>query len=405
MYRQVPPDISRFSVTGINYRKSDASTRGRFAINNEKYSEVIFSAHDYNIYSFFILSTCNRTEIYGFTEDIVKLQSLLCSSTDGTAEEFEENCYSKHGIKAIEHLFDVASGLDSQVLGDYEIVGQLKQAVNFSKKAGFVDSYLERMVNEVLQACRDIRANTSFSGGTVSVSFAAVQYAKNYFGNVNPSILLIGTGKIGKNTCQNIVSNLPGSRVVLMNRTAGKAASLAQKFSMQYETIENMQAAISRADLVLVATNALQPIILPEHFNIPTTRLIIDLSVPCNVAVETGSIPGISLVNVDQLGRVKDETLLRRSAEIPVVKSIITGHVNAYLDWYEMRKHVPVLRVVKDHLQKIQSGMTPGSYVDENTSGEKIQKVINGMAVKMRTQNIRGCHYLEAMNDFIAASN
>ncbi|HMJ46789.1 MAG TPA: glutamyl-tRNA reductase [Ferruginibacter sp.] len=409
MDKQHVPDISNFFITGISYRKSDAFTRGRFAVNAERYKDIIHAATQYKIHSFFVLSTCNRTEIYGFTDDVHLLKALLCSVTEGSAGEFNELCYTKTGEEAMEHLFNVASGLDSQVLGDYEIVGQLKNAVKFSKTAGFIDVYMERMVNEVLQASRNIRTNTSFSGGSVSISFAAVQFAKNYYRSSIPSILLVGTGKMGRNTCKNIVDHFPGSPVVLINRTPSKAESLALEYSLRHEVLENLYSAIAGADIILVATDSGKPFIFPGHFEKTHSRLIIDLSVPCNVDPSVGDLPGILLVNVDELSRVKDETLLNRAAEIPKVKAIISAHIKSYLEWYEMRKHVPVLRKVKNHLLKIQSGMLPEDigYTEilHNGSDERIQKVISGMAIKMRTQNSCGCHYIEAVNDFIAVSN
>jgi len=413
MYKQHPPNISNFFITGINYKKTDAYIRGRFAINTDKYQSIISSGHQYNVSSFFVLSTCNRTEIYGFTPDVEQLKVLLCEEADGSPDEFSNLSYTKCGLDAMKHLFDVAAGLDSQVLGDYEIVGQIKQAVKFSKKQGFIDPYLERMINEVLQASRKIRSNTSFSSGTVSVSFAAVQFAKAYFNdNVIPKILLVGTGKIGRNACKNIVDCLPGSPVVLMNRTHGKAEILAAEFSLGYDYMENLQQCIDNADIILIATNADQPLIRTEHFKNNSSKLIIDLSVPCNVEPAVGDIPGLLLVNVDDLSKVKDETLQMRATEIPKVKAIIGDHIASFLDWYEMRKHVPVLQAVKDQLLKMQSGRVPHDTLvstiklpPDNRSEENIQKVINGMAVKMRTQNNRGCHYIEAMNDFIAVSS
>ncbi len=122
-------DIAHFFVAGINYKKTDAALRGQFAVNNEQYAAILALAPSFGLHELFILSTCNRTEIYAFSDDAHRLISLLCTQTTGTAAAFEEMAYIKNGAAAIEHLFDVAAGLDSQILGDYEIVGQLKLAV------------------------------------------------------------------------------------------------------------------------------------------------------------------------------------------------------------------------------------------------------------------------------------
>ncbi|MBC7627451.1 MAG: glutamyl-tRNA reductase, partial [Ferruginibacter sp.] len=138
MPAQQHTDISTFFIAGINYKKSDAIIRGQYAINPDQYTALLAEAPQYGIKELFILSTCNRTEIYGFAQSAQELCELLCSQTQGSLENFTSLAYIKNGRKAIEHLFDVAAGLDSQILGDYEIIGQIKKAFKFSKEQGFV---------------------------------------------------------------------------------------------------------------------------------------------------------------------------------------------------------------------------------------------------------------------------
>ena len=413
MERQHTKTISSFFIAGINYKKSDASIRGKFAVSNEQYAAIISSASNFGISELIVLSTCNRTEIYGFAENPFQLCELLCSQTEGLAEDFLSIAYIKNGVEAIDHLFNVSGGLDSQILGDYEIVGQIKLAAKFSKEHNCLGPYLERLINGVLQSSKKIRTNTGLSGGTVSVSFAAVQFIKAQVPEISgKKILLLGTGKIGSNTCKNLVDYLPGASVTLINRTKEKAALLAAEFGLKYDCIENITACISEADIILVATNATEPVILKEHvLHNNKNKLIIDLSVPCNVAADVISMKSITLINVDELSRIKDETLKRRATEIPKVKMIIAEHVNEFLEWHEMRRHVPVLKEVKNQLLKMQTDKTiyslnvlPGNINEMSASEERIQKVINGMALKMRTENQRGCIYIEALNDFIAGA-
>ncbi|MES1226894.1 MAG: glutamyl-tRNA reductase, partial [Bacteroidota bacterium] len=167
-------DISRFFAAGINYKKTDASRRGLFAINNDQYRIILQKAAETGARELFILSTCNRTEVYGFAENVDQLIQLICNETAGNIEEFKQLAYIKKGVEAVDHLFHVGAGLDSQILGDYEIVGQLKNAVNLSKENGFIQAFSDRLVNAVLQSSKEIKNQTALSGGTVSVSFAAV---------------------------------------------------------------------------------------------------------------------------------------------------------------------------------------------------------------------------------------
>ena len=413
MFKERTTDISSFFIAGINYKKTDAAIRGQFSISSDQYQQIISMAPQYGITQFFVLSTCNRTEIYGFAEEASQLSKLLCTQTQGSYQSFAESCYSKAGVNAVEHLFNVAAGLDSQILGDYEIVGQIKQAVKFSKEHCFLGSYLERLVNEVLQASKKIRTTTALSGGTVSVSFAAVQFVKQHYKEVSDKkILLLGTGKIGSNTCKNIVDYLPGASVTLINRTPEKASTLAKQYSLLFSSMENIQQCINEADIIMVATNAEEPIIKKSHFKNNSKKIIIDLSVPCNVAADVKELKNIILVNVDELGKIKDETLLKRTAEIPKVKNIIAEHIDAFMQWHQMRKHVPVLKAVKTQLKKMQYASIENPSLPalvanmcDKAAEEKIQKVINGMAVKMRSQNQHGCHYIEAMNDFITTAS
>lgn len=402
-------DISNFFAAGINYKKTDALVRGDYAINNEQYAAVLEKAGAAGITELFILSTCNRTEIYGFAERPSILIELLCSQTLGSIETFTKMAYVWEGIEAINHLFNVGAGLDSQILGDYEIVGQLKQAVKFSKEHGFIGAYLERMINGVLQTSKAIKTNTNLSGGTVSVSFAAIQYIRETIANYSSKkILLIGTGKIGRNTCKNLVDYLDTKNITLVNRTVAKAEELATELGLSFAPVEALDEQVQQADIILVATNSVEPIILKEHLLDSAAKLIIDLSVPYNVEEDAQQLDHITLVNVDELSKIKDATLEKRKAEIPKVKAIITEHIQEFVEWNEMRKHVPVLKEVKSRLQAMNKCDLFIAYKSRQcnttttSAGEQIQKVINGMAVKMRTQNQPGCYYIEAINEFIA---
>src|SRR5690606_12791663 len=315
MHLSKTKQLSDFYVAGINYRKTDATLRGQFAINDDQYRAVISKATDYGINEFFILSTCNRTEIYGFAADVKQLVSLLCSETKSGIELFYKSAYIKQGKQAVEHLFHVGAGLDSQVLGDYEIIGQIKNAAKFAKSHGFIGSSLERTINAVLQTSKTIKNNTQLSGGTVSVSFGAVQYIKQHVKDVkNKKILLVGIGKIGSNTCKNVVDYLQTRNVVLINRSVEKASKLATALGLQFAYINELGSAVAGADIILVATNSTTPIILKEHLENKGKKLIIDLSIPYNVEEQAHKLPDIHMVNVDELARLKDETLSQRTA-------------------------------------------------------------------------------------------
>lgn len=400
-------NISNFFAAGINYKKSDASIRGQYAINNEQYATILEKAAEVGLNELFILSTCNRTEIYGFAPCSYMLIDMLCSQTVGDAETFTKLAYIKSGDDAIEHLYGVAAGLDSQILGDYEIVGQLKTAVKFAKQNGFVGAFTERLINSVLQSSKLIKNHTELSGGTVSVSFAAIQYIRNKVANISSkNILLIGTGKIGRNTCKNVVDYLGTKKVTLVNRTLEKAAELATELHLQYAAIDTLPKQIEKADIILVATNSAEPVILKSHLEGQQDKLIIDLSIPYNVEQEAQELANVHLVNVDELSKYKDETLKKRMAEVPKAKAIISELLSEFTEWHDMRKHVPLLKAVKLKLKEIHANplfVTPKTLNCSKEAEAKIQRVINEMASKVKIQNQGGCHYIEAINNFITA--
>lgn len=399
-------DISKFCVAGVNYKKTDAVVRGRYAVNDGQYRQILSRAASYGVKELFVLSTCNRTEIYGFTEDVSTLIHLMCACTSGDEATFQSLAYIQNGTDAVQHLYYVAAGLDSQILGDYEIVGQIRQSVKFSRQHNLIGAHLDRLVNSVLQCSKVIRNTTSISSGTVSVSFAGVQYIKQQFPDFSKKkILLLGVGKIGRSTCKNLVDYLGTRNITLINRTPQKAAALAEELGLHAAGEDEMERYIQLSDVVIVATNASQPVLLRSHLLNSVCKLIIDLSIPYNVDTVVKELPGIQLINVDELSGFKDETLKKRGAEIPMAKSIINVHLKEFSEWCKMRKHLFVLKAVKSKLHEITSPSSPvpvpASVMPVTDPHEKIQKVIDMMALKMRRQNRQGCQYIEAINDFM----
>ena len=391
-------DMEHFFIAGINYKKTDASIRGQFAINPTQYESILQKATQSGIKELFILSTCNRTEIYGIAPKKEILIDLLCSETAGDVETFNKLAYVRNGIEAVRHLHFVGAGLDSQILGDYEIIGQLKQAFKFAKERNFIGSFIERLLNSVLQSSKSIKSNTELSSGTVSVSFATIQFLRNRVPHIeNKKIVLIGTGKIGKNTCKYLVTLANPKNITVINRTCETASELANSLGIQHAPIEVLQAKVDEADIVLVSTNAETPILTKQHISSNSPKVLIDLSIPNNIEPSLKDFSFITLVNVDELSKQTDETLNKRETEVPKAQEIINQHIADFSVWYEMRRHVPVLKAVKEKLMTIHSD----EIISENDA-VAIQKVIKNMAVKLRSNNTRGCHYIEAINDYIS---
>lgn len=401
-------DVNKFCVAGINYKLAGTELRGLFAINSKNYESLLTAAKSAGLGELFVLSTCNRTEIYGCNYNVHELIQLLCAHTLGNEEVFKQFAYIKRGQEAVEHLFYVGAGLDSQILGDYEIVGQLKCAVKFAKNHGFIDAFTERLVNAVLQSSKLIKNNTKLSGGTVSVSFAAVQYIRKHVKNIqDKKILLIGVGKIGRITCKNIVDYLHTTNVTLVNRSSEKSYELANELGLRYEEIENVDREIRTADIILLATNSNDTVICCSQLEGCTSKLIIDLSVPSNVESAARNLSHIEMINVDELSRLKDETLQKRKAEIPKAREIISILIADFYEWIEKRKQVSILKDLKLKLKEIHlhTIITDAELsTSEKVIDIQIQRVLNVTAGKLKEENQRGCQYITAINDFISAS-
>ncbi len=406
MHKKTQP-FQNFWVVGINYKKTDASVRGLFAVNPGQYDYLLSVAPDFGLNELFIVSTCNRTEIYGLADSSQQLIDLLTTLNVADAPIFADKSYKKNGQQAIEHLFHVAAGLDSQILGDFEILGQIKNAVKHAKSKGFIGAFTERLVNSVLQSTKSVKTNTQLSGGTVSVSFAAIQYIKQQVTKIgSKKIVLVGMGKIGKATCRNIVHYLDTRNITVINRTEETAVAIAEELNICAASFEQMATEVAAADIVIVSTNAPEPIILREHLSGCGAKTIIDLSVPCNVAADATHLAEVTFVNVDTLSKINDETLEMRRAEVPAALSIIQEHITEFREWYDMRKHVPVLKEVKSKLagMPIDALLLSSITIDKHQTcrEQTIQSVINVLATKMRKTNTIGCNYIAAINDYIA---
>lgn len=341
-----------FYAIGLSYKKADAEIRGHFSLDENSKQRLIEQAKEEGIEAILITSTCNRTEIYGFAEHPFQLIKLLCEHTHGTVEEFEKVAYVYKNKQAISHIFRVGTGLDSQILGDFEIISQLKVAFIRSKKLDMVNAFLERLVNSVIQASKKIKNETEISSGATSVSFASVQYMlKNVPDISNKNILLFGTGKIGRNTCENLVKHTQNTHITLINRTKDKAEKIAGKFNLIVKDYADLQAEIRNTDVLIVATGAQNPTISKELIYTKKPLLILDLSIPKNVSEDVLDLSNIKLIHLDHLSQMTDETLERRKKFIPEAEAIIMNIQGEFNQWLETRKFAPTIKALKRKLR------------------------------------------------------
>ena len=341
-----------FYTIGLSYVKADAVLRGKFSLDEKAERSILQQAKELGIDGLLITATCNRTELHGFAQHPFQLIKLLCDHSRGSVEEFQEVGYVYKNYEAINHLFRVGTGLDSQILGDFEIISQIKKGFARSKKSGLANPFLERLCNTILQASKRIKNETELSSGATSVAFASVQFILQQVPDISEkNILLFGTGKIGRNTCENLLKHTQNTHITLINRTKDKAQKIAGKFNLLVKDYGELQTEIRQADVLIVATGAQSPTISKALLHLKKPLLILDLSIPKNVADNVTETPGVTLVHLDHLSQRTDETLERRKQDIPQAEEIINEAQKEFIQWLETRKFAPVIKALKKKLK------------------------------------------------------
>ncbi|MGS2762549.1 glutamyl-tRNA reductase [Sinomicrobium sp. M5D2P9] len=343
-----------FYVVGLSYKKADAEIRGKFSLNEEKKTVLLQQAKEEDLDEVLVISTCNRTEIYGFAQHPFQLIKLLCDNSNGSVEEFQQVAYVCKGNDAITHMYRVGTGLDSQILGDFEIIAQIKKSFVLSRKHGTANAFLERLCNSVIQASKRIKNETDLSSGATSVSFASVQYILNHVKNVSEkNILLFGTGKIGRNTCENLIKHTGNDHITLINRTKGKAEKIAGKFNLSVKDLSELSSEIEKCDVLIVATGAESPTVSADLIPNGKEMLILDLSVPKNVDSSIADISHVTLVHLDHLSQMTDKTLERRKSFVPRAEVIIDEVKDEFTEWLGTRKFAPTIKALKKKLKSL----------------------------------------------------
>lgn len=377
-----------FYVVGLSYKKADAEMRGKFSLDEKAKASLLEQAKEEGVEGLFIISTCNRTEIYGFAQHPFQLIKLLCDNSLGTVEDFQSFAYVYKNKEAVEHIFKVGTGLDSQILGDFEIISQIKQGFTESKKRKLANAFLERLVNAVIQASKRVKNETEISSGATSVSFAAVQYIMNTVENIgDKKLVLFGIGKIGRNTCENLVKHTKNDHIVLINRTKEKAEKIAGKFHLVVKEYSQLQEELQNTDVLIVATGAQNPTIDASVLNPKKPLLILDLSIPKNVNENVRNVDNVTLVHMDHLSQITDETLEKRKEHIPAAEEIIKEIISEFSSWTKSRKFAPTIHSLKEKLATIKnSELNYQKKKLANFNEEQAEIISNRIIQKITTQ-------------------
>lgn len=405
---QASSSLYDFYAIGISYRKADAAMRGSFALSDTGITNLLEQAKTENIPSLAVISTCNRTELYGFAQDPLDLVQMLCTHSHGTIEEFEKIAYIHKNEAAIQHLFHVGTGLDSQILGDFEIIGQLKMSFKKAKKIGLLNPYMERLINAVIQASKRIKTETQLSSGATSVSFASVQYILNEVENAQEKkILLFGTGKIGRNTCENLIKHTQNKQITLINRTKDRAERIAGKFDLVVKDYAQLEEEIAGTDIMIVATGAQNPTVSKNLIVTNRPLLLLDLSIPRNIDPDVSELENVTLIHLDELSQITESTLQNREHFIPQAQEIINAITADFNLWQESRKFAPTLSALKSKLSALKEAEIKSNRTKINNFNQEqadvladriIQKIAGHFANHLRDEEENTQEAIELLN-------
>jgi len=341
----------------LTHHKASVEIRERFALSDSETKDFLLYLKDvFQIQEALVVSTCNRTEIYYCHEenlDTQILQALVAFKGDTNLERyihlFERLAYHE----AVEHLFEVSLGLDSQILGDLQISNQIKKAYQWSADLQMAGAFLHRLLHSIFFTHKRVSQETAFRDGAASVSYAAVELLQEIaFNYQEPKILVLGVGEIGKDVCRNLKGKF--TNVVVMNRTKEKAENLAQECDFIAKDFEQLWQEIAEADVIIssVATTLIGKEDM-QKISLASPKYFIDLAVPRSIAPDVEELAGCIVYDIDHLQNKTQETLERRRAEVPAVRAIMQTAISDFEDWAKEMEVSPTIQKLKNALEQI----------------------------------------------------
>lgn len=352
------------AVIGVNHNTANVKIREKVYFNEGQQTTIIkYLSEKYNARSVIVLSTCNRTEIYLCGRKALKFIGEICCWLDTTVNEKifcnDNIVYILEREDAIRHFFHVISSLDSQIIGEPQITGQVKDAYEKSRLLNRTDALINKLYNFGMKAEKEVRSKTYLTDGAVSISFAGVELARKIFGNLHKTTaLLLGAGDISELAALHF-SKGEVSKILVINRTFEKAQHLAAKFQgvpMRWKEVEQ---ALHQVQIVISATSSNQFILDRQILERVVKKrdyksiFLIDLAVPRNVDPAVTDIDGVFLYNIDDLQEIVNKNIERRKAEIPKAEKIINKHVAEYITWYKTLPAIQAITQLNQHFEKI----------------------------------------------------
>jgi glutamyl-tRNA reductase len=353
-------------LIGLNHRTAPIEVRERLSFDDSSAAEFLGSARSVDsVRGASILSTCNRVETVvscGDENAAEALVDLLVSRSTFRREEVERHLYILRNAEVVRHLFRVASGLDSMILGEPQIGGQVRGSYQRALTLKTLDPILTQLYETTLRVAKKVRSDTGIGEHAVSIPFAAVELAKKIFGDLEGlQILLVGAGKMGELTAQHL-HGFGLKKVFVANRAFQRATELAERFEGEAIRFESVDEHLASCDIVITSTAAPHYVLEPEQISaaLETRRrkslFLIDLSVPRNIDPAVAEVEGAYLYNVDDLKEVADSNRQRRAEKAVVAEEIIEREVEGFLRRLAAQDAVPTILELQTRLEDIRKG-------------------------------------------------
>ncbi len=352
----------KFLLTGIDYRTSPVSLRDTVSVAPEKLPLFLASLRELIPYAV-ILSTCNRTEIYTTESDYISTRKTNYNLLFGLFGKYDEDVtkfsYEMRDLKAVEHLYRVASGLESMVVGEYEILGQVKEALDVAEKANMVNLPLRELFNSAIRTGRKVRTETDISRNALSVSSIAIDFAENILGTLSTKkMIIIGTGEAGKLVAR-IAIKRGIKNISVSSRTRERADEFARKLQCRSFAISEMEEELKTANILITCAGAPHWIIdhkiiqrvMQHRHRVPL--IIIDIAVPRNVQPNVSELKNVYLYNIDDLNRVCNLNREQRENEIHLAENIIKEELAKFYIWWQQFKSRPIITVLMKKAETI----------------------------------------------------
>ncbi|MBD3175489.1 MAG: glutamyl-tRNA reductase [Armatimonadia bacterium] len=360
----------------MNHHTADLSVRDRASVRTKEIGRRLAEVLDMEgVAEALLLSTCNRSELYVVTRNgsSSTIQETFAKAHHVRLDEVHSHLYTHHDLDAVRHLCAVASGIDSMVVGEHEIMSQLKQALGLGMEAGAVKTTLGRLANKALAAGKRVRTETKLGEGFVSVASVAVNLAERVFGDLSDArLLLLGAGQNSELIAERLAE--AGARsVIVSNRNYDRAQDLAGRFDGQAVRFDDFPRELGKADIIIASTNAPHPMITADQVRTVLRgrprhpMFVIDLAVPRNVDPEVGEIKGVHLYDLDGLNRFLQKTWEERSSEVPRAQAIVEQEARDFIIWMKSREIVPLTLAILDQAEGLRATEME-SFLDETSN-------------------------------------